>query len=84
MGAAEGSIIATIMPAHIRKTAPSVAQPQLAEKGIISRMKGCAMSSVIQATKAQLAASNKANTVNRSARASARRITVSAVMDQAA
>ena len=55
MGAAEGSIMATIMPAHMATTATAVSRDHAVSSGIIDRMRGCAMSSVIQATNAQLA-----------------------------
>ena len=56
MGAADGSIIATIMPAHMANTATAVSPGQTASRGIASRTSGCAMSSAIQAMKAQPAA----------------------------
>ena len=73
MGAADGSIIATIIIAHIIPTAMTVSGRQNALVGIMSTTQGWPMSRVIQPTNAQPAAPTRASNDTSLARSSAMR-----------
>src|SRR5262245_8634118 len=73
IGEAAGSIIATIMIAHMRKTAIAGCMGHCALVGIISTTQGWPMSSVIQATNAHPAAPSNPSNETRWARSRMKR-----------